>query len=78
VVLCDAHLFVLQIHASSFGTSWWGEIVQHRNAFHGLGVQDVTEFHSDGCSVFCLLGGEERERERKREREREAARGLFS
>jgi hypothetical protein len=27
-----------------------------REAFHGLGIQDVTEFDSYWCSVFCLLG----------------------
>jgi hypothetical protein len=44
----DAHLFILQIHASSFGAGWWGEMVaQHREAFHRLGVQDVAEFYSD-------------------------------
>jgi hypothetical protein len=46
-VVYDAHLFVLQIHASSLGTSQWGEMVQHKEAFHGLGVQDVTEFDSE-------------------------------
>jgi hypothetical protein len=43
----DAHLFILQFHASSFGNGQWGEMVQNRDAFHGLGVQDVTEFSSD-------------------------------
>jgi hypothetical protein len=49
--------------APSFLSSVW-----HGEAFHGLGVQDVTEFDSDGCSVFCLMEqGEEKER-KKRER----------
>jgi hypothetical protein len=50
----DAHLFVLQIRVSSFGASSWGEMVPlflsavwHKEAFHGLGVQDVAEFDSD-------------------------------
>jgi hypothetical protein len=42
-MVCDAHLFVLQIHASSFGTGWWGEVVQRREAFNGLGVE-IAEF----------------------------------
>jgi hypothetical protein len=46
-VVHDAHLFILQIHASSFETSWQGEMVWHRKVFHGLGVQDVTEFDSN-------------------------------
>jgi hypothetical protein len=46
-MMCDAHLFVLQIHASNFETGWWGEMAQCMEAFHRLGVQDVTEFDSD-------------------------------
>jgi hypothetical protein len=38
--------------------------VHHREAFHGLGVQDVTEFDSDWCFVFCLL--EERKLNKKK------------
>jgi hypothetical protein len=34
----DAHLFVLQILVNSFGTGWQGEMVRHRETFHGLGV----------------------------------------
>jgi hypothetical protein len=45
-----------------------------REAFNGLGVQDVTEFDSDWCSDFCLLVGKT---ERQREK-RETARWLFS
>jgi hypothetical protein len=26
-----------------------------REAFHGLGVQDVAEFNTGCCSVFCFL-----------------------
>jgi hypothetical protein len=37
----------------------------HMEAFHGLGVQEVTEFISDWCSVSCLLGGKNRKRKRK-------------
>jgi hypothetical protein len=43
----DFHFFILQIHTRSFETGWQGEMVQHREAFHGLEVQDVTEFDSD-------------------------------
>jgi hypothetical protein len=46
-VLCDAHLFVLQIHTSSFEINWQREMAMHREVFHGLGVQDVAEFDSD-------------------------------
>jgi hypothetical protein len=49
----DAHLFILKIHASSFGTDWRGEMTHFffsvawcREGFHGLGVQDVAEFDS--------------------------------
>jgi hypothetical protein len=45
--VCDAHLFVLQIHVSSFGTGWQKEMAQNWEAFHGLGIQDVIEFDSD-------------------------------
>jgi hypothetical protein len=47
LVVCDAHLFILQVHARSFETGWWGEMVQLRGAFHQLGVQDVAEIDSD-------------------------------
>jgi hypothetical protein len=50
----DAHLFVLQIHTSSFGAGWQEEIfffqVGHgvrMEYFHGLRVQDVAEFDFD-------------------------------
>jgi hypothetical protein len=43
----DAHLFILYIHTSYFGTRWLGEMVRHREAFHGLGFQDVVKFDSD-------------------------------
>jgi hypothetical protein len=40
--------FLLQFYAGSFGASWWGKmVVCHREAFHGVGVQDVAEFDSD-------------------------------
>jgi hypothetical protein len=44
----------------------------HWEAFHRLGVQDVTEFDSDWCYVFCLL----RER-KKRKKKIETAWGFF-
>jgi hypothetical protein len=50
----ESHLFVLQVDRSRFGTSWWGEMAWHREAFHRLGVQDVAEFDSHG-SVFISL-----------------------
>jgi hypothetical protein len=43
----DACLCVLQIHSSSFKTCWQGEMVWHREAFHKVGIWDVTEFDSD-------------------------------
>jgi hypothetical protein len=52
-VVHDAHLFLLQFHSGSFVASWWGEMavvfsaVQSEEAFHGLGIQDITEFDSD-------------------------------
>jgi hypothetical protein len=53
-MVCDTHLFVLQFHTNSFGADWQGEVVLlffnvvwHREAFHGLVVQDVAEFDSD-------------------------------
>jgi hypothetical protein len=46
-MVCDVHLFILHMHESSFGTNWQGEMVRHREAFHVLGVQDVSEFDSD-------------------------------
>jgi hypothetical protein len=53
-LVCDAHLLVLHIHTSSFGAHQLGEMVQlfseqrrSKEAFHGLGVQDIAEFDSD-------------------------------
>jgi hypothetical protein len=46
-MVLDAHLFILQIHASSFGTVWHNEMAHHREVFYGLVVQDGTEFNSD-------------------------------
>jgi hypothetical protein len=54
-VVDDAHLFVLQVHTSSFGISWQGEIMQQQETFHGLGVQDVIEVNSVWSSVFLLV-----------------------
>jgi hypothetical protein len=33
-MVCDAQLFVLQIHISSFGAGWQGEMVQHFSLWH--------------------------------------------
>jgi hypothetical protein len=54
-------------------------VVCSKEAFHRVRGQDVTEFDSDGCSVFFLLGEKKKEREREKEkkREREMTRGLF-
>jgi hypothetical protein len=52
-VVPDAHLFILQFHASNSGASGgekWSaffSVVWHREAFHGLEVQDVAEFDSN-------------------------------
>jgi hypothetical protein len=40
-------------------------VAGHREAFHGLGVQDVREFNSDQCSVFRFL---REEKENKKEK----------
>jgi hypothetical protein len=32
----------------------------YREAFHGLGIQDVAEFDSDWCSIFCFWGGKKK------------------
>jgi hypothetical protein len=60
-------LVLLLFYSSSFGVGWQGDLahfffsaVQHREALHGLVVLDVTEFDSDWCSVFCLLGEEKK------------------
>jgi hypothetical protein len=42
-----------------------------REAFHGLGVQDVAEFNTGCCSVFCFL-------KEKIFKKGETARRLFS
>jgi hypothetical protein len=66
----DAHLFFLQIHTSSFEANWQGVMAWHREAFHMLGVHDVTDFDSDSmipltkscvmcsfcCCCFCSRG----------------------
>jgi hypothetical protein len=36
-----------------------------REAFHGLVIQDVSEFDSDRCPLFCLLGEEKRTEKEK-------------
>jgi hypothetical protein len=53
-MVCDAHLFILQIHGSTNGAGWWKEMVclfsqhdRYRETFHRLGVQGVTEFSSE-------------------------------
>jgi hypothetical protein len=46
-VVRDAHRFVLQTHASNFETGWQAEMVQHKEAFHWLRVQDVAELNPD-------------------------------
>jgi hypothetical protein len=46
-MVSDTYMFDLQIHMSSFETDWLRKMAQHREAFHGLGVQDVTELDSD-------------------------------
>jgi hypothetical protein len=49
-VVHDPYLFIMHIHASSFGTGWQGEMAQMaqcKKTFHRLGVQDVTEFNYD-------------------------------
>jgi hypothetical protein len=52
-MVSDAHLFILQIHASRFEACQWGEMAttslsmaRHKKSFHKLGVQDVSEFSS--------------------------------
>jgi hypothetical protein len=53
-VIGEAHLFILQIHASSFRASQLGEMgstllstAWRKDGFHRLGVQDVASFDSD-------------------------------
>jgi hypothetical protein len=46
--------------------------VGHKEAFHGLGVQDVTEFNSGWCSILCLL------KDKKKKKKGEKARELLS
>jgi hypothetical protein len=41
-----------------------------KEASHGVGVQDIAEFDSDWCSVFCLLGERQKKKKKKWERER--------
>jgi hypothetical protein len=36
----------------------WCHLVPCREAFHGLGVQNVAGFDSDWSYIFCLLGEE--------------------
>jgi hypothetical protein len=47
------------LKVDTYGTGF--STVGYREAFHGLGVQDVTELDSDWCSVFL-------KREKKREK----------
>jgi hypothetical protein len=52
-------------------------VALHREVFHGLAVQDVVEFDSGCCSVFCLFGEKKKGKKRERERERNGQ-GFFS
>jgi hypothetical protein len=56
----------MQIDASSFGTSWWGEMAWCREAFHGLRVRMSQSWIL--IDVLSLLVGKKRGK----------ARGLFS
>jgi hypothetical protein len=90
--VCDAYLFILQIHISSLGASWRGEMQPLfsvwcgvGSAFHGLGVQNVAEF--DSGLMLCLLlvgkrkkrkeGRKEGRKEEGRKKKKEMAGGLF-
>jgi hypothetical protein len=46
-MMCDAHLFVMQIHAAGRNCATFFSVPWLKKAFHGLGVQDVAEFDSD-------------------------------
>jgi hypothetical protein len=79
-VVHDAHLFVLQIHASNFETSWWGEMVWLREAFHRLGIQDSRMSQSliliDALSSACW--GKKRKGEKEKKKKQEKDGGHFS
>jgi hypothetical protein len=78
-VVCDAQLFILQFHTRCFAVGWRGPLFfsaeWHGEAFHGLGIQDVAEFDSDRCSVFCLL--EEKRKIEKKNKKREMTKVFF-
>jgi hypothetical protein len=46
-IILDAVLLILQIHASRFEISQWGEMEWPKENFQGSGVQDILEFNPD-------------------------------
>jgi hypothetical protein len=51
--------------AGRSGSFFFFNVVQSREAFHGLGVQDVIGFDSDWHSFVCWLGEERKKKEKK-------------
>jgi hypothetical protein len=62
-MVCDAHLFILQIHTNSFGTHWQEEMMQCRGSIMSQSLILID--------ALPLLVG-------KRKKKRETARRLFS
>jgi hypothetical protein len=60
-VVRDGHLFLLQIHISSFETGWQGEMTQRKEAFHGLGSRMLqSSILIDALSSACWENNKER------------------
>jgi hypothetical protein len=79
-VVHDAHLFFLQIHASSFAAGWQGEVaplllVQHSVGGLGYGSRMLQNLILiDALSSACW----EKKRKKKKTKKREMTGGLFS
>jgi hypothetical protein len=58
MLTCLFYKFTQAVLEPVGGEKWWTtslSVEQCREAFYRLGVQDVREFDSDWCSIFCLL-----------------------
>jgi hypothetical protein len=75
-MVCDAHLFILQIHASSFGASKWGEMAPLFSVQCGKGRLSMG--YVSRISQTLILIDALSSAYWKKEKEREMARGLLS
>jgi hypothetical protein len=66
----------MEAHLESAVGEKWGHSVRCREAFHGLGVQDVTGFDSV-CSLSSACWENEMKRKKKKKKGKKSGQGLF-